>query len=128
MTAEARTVPFLTKDTGRRDQYASGMQREPDSGRPRFDLLLPEAVPYDRQLLTRCATLMARGAEKYSSRNWEKADSAEEVQRMKSSAFRHFMQWMCGEDDEDHAAAVFFNMLAAESTQHAIAQKDGGRP
>ena len=115
-------APFLTKDDGQRAQYASGMVREPEDGRPRFDLLLPETVSYDQQLLTRCAELMARGAQKYSSRNWEKADSTEEIERMKSSAFRHFMQWMCGEEDEDHAAAVFFNMLAAETTKHVVQQ------
>src|SRR5690606_9127477 len=56
----------------------------------------------------------------YNDRNWEKANSAEEVTRMKSSAFRHFMQWFCGETDEDHAAAVIFNILAAETTEWKI--------
>lgn len=122
-TQTAPTAPFATKDTGARDHYTSGMQREPAAGRPRFDLLLPEAVPYQDQLLTRFAALMERGAEKYESRNWEKADSPEEMARMKASAFRHFMQWMCGETDEDHAAAVLFNVLAAETTRHAIARR-----
>ncbi|WP_424863018.1 dATP/dGTP diphosphohydrolase domain-containing protein [Streptomyces sp. MMS24-I29] len=117
------TAPYETKDSGHRGQYASGMLREPDTGRPRFDLLVPENVPYGKQLLTRCAALMARGAEKYESRNWEKADSREELDRMKASAFRHFMQWLTGETEEDHAAAVVFNLLAAESTAYAIGQK-----
>lgn len=126
-TAAIQTPPsaFETKDSGDRAEHLSGMQREPEAGRPRFDLLIPQTVPYEHQLLTRCAALMARGAEKYSSRNWEKANSPEELERMRSSAFRHFMQWLCGEDDEDHAAAVFFNMLAAESTAYVIAQREG---
>lgn len=33
------------------------------------------------------------------------------------------MQWMCGEADEDHAAAVVFNVLAAESTAYVIASR-----
>ena len=57
---------------------------------------------------------MGRGAEKYSDRNWEKASSKKELNRFKEAAFRHFMQWFDGEMDEDHAAAVFFNISGAE--------------
>lgn len=125
-SAQDVTTGFETKDSGLRGEYASGMEREPDHGRPRFDLLLPLTVPYEHQLLTRAAALMERGAKKYSSRNWECADSLAELERMKSSAFRHFMQWMTGENDEDHAAAVIFNLLAAETTTYRIDQ--GGHP
>ena len=110
----------ITKDSGERHEYVSGMNREPEGERPRFDLLVPEGIPYEEQFLTRCAALMARGAAKYASRNWENACTGMERDRMKSSAFRHFMQWMCGEDDEDHAAAVLFNVMAAETTQYKI--------
>ena len=111
---------FITKDSGERAEFASGMVRDTDKGKARFDLLVADGVPYKDQFLTRCAELMMRGAEKYNDRNWEKANSAEEVARMKSSAFRHFMQWFCGETDEDHAAAVIFNILAAETTEWKI--------
>jgi Domain of unknown function (DUF5664) len=85
-------------------------------------VLDPETVPFDEQLLTRCAAPMERGAQKYSPRNWEKADSAAELERMKASAFRHFMQWLTGETDEDHAAAIVFNLLAVETTAYWIEQ------
>src|SRR5690606_35940390 len=113
-------VSFVTKDSGERAEFASGMVRDTDKGKARFDLLIAEGVPYKHQFLTRCAELMMRGAEKYNDRNWEKANSTEEVARMKSSAFRHFMQWFCGETDEAHAAAVIFNILAAETTEWKI--------
>ena len=141
---------FQTRDSGGRFEFTSGMLREPDTDRPRFDLLVPETVPYEDQLLTRVAALMARGAAKYSTRgqctcgtqphltdcpatvvitkgdrNWENADGEAELDRMKAGAFRHFMQWMTGVDDgEDHAAAVVFNLLAAETTASVIAQKN----
>lgn len=120
--SEVRAAPqgFVTKDSGERAHFASGMVRDTDKGKARFDLLVADGVPYKDQFLTRCAELMMRGAEKYNDRNWEKANSAEEVTRMKSSAFRHFMQWFCGEADEDHAAAVIFNILAAETTEWKI--------
>lgn len=108
---------YVTKDSGERAEYASGMVRDTDKGKPRFDLLLPLGIPYEQQMLTRFAALMARGAEKYSERNWEQANSPEEVDRMKSSALRHMMQWLAGETDEDHAAAVMFNLMATEATE-----------
>jgi len=105
---------FTTKDSGERQEYPSGMRRDAQTGKPDFALLLQDGVPYDAQMLTRWAALMARGAEKYGRRNWQLADSAEELDRFKASAFRHFLQWITGEVDEDHAAAVFFNVTAAE--------------
>lgn len=112
-----RQQGFVTKDSGTRATYDSGMVRDTQDGKPRFDLLVPEGIPFDAQFLTRCAALMARGAVKYEDRNWEKADSTEELARFRASAFRHLMQWLAGERDEDHAAAVVFNLLAAETTE-----------
>lgn len=111
---------YVTKDSGERAEFDSGMVRDTNAGKPRFDLLVAEGIPFDAQMLTRFAALMARGAEKYTDRNWEKANSREEYERMKESAFRHFMQWYCGNDDEDHAAAVFFNIMAAEATAYKM--------
>lgn len=105
---------FVTKDSGEHEEYASGMMRDTQNGKPRFDLMVPEAVPYEHQMLTRIAFLLARGAEKYGDRNWEKGMGREEMSRALASAFRHFVQWLCGEDDEDHAAAVFFNIMQVE--------------
>jgi len=105
---------FETKDSGIRQEYDSGMKRDSQEGKPRFDLLIPERIGFDDQILTRWARLMARGAEKYDARNWELGKASEERDRAKASAFRHLMQWLTDETDEDHAAAVFFNVQAAE--------------
>jgi hypothetical protein len=91
------------------------MQRDTQAGKARYDLLFPKDVPYSAQFLTRVAELLARGAEKYSERNWEQAAGEVEMERFKSSALRHLAQWMAGETDEDHAAAVAFNLLGAET-------------
>jgi hypothetical protein len=106
---------FVTKDSGEREEYDSGMVRDTQEGKPRFDLLLPLGVPYSDQFLTRVAGLLARGASKYSERNWELAEGPGELARFKSSALRHLMQWLNDESDEDHAAAVVFNLLAYET-------------
>ena len=108
------------KDSGTRQTYDSGMVREPESGKPRFDLCVPLNLPFDEQMLTRFAMQMAKGADKYDPRNWEQAHTQDELDRYRSSAFRHFMQWFNGEDDEDHAAAVYFNLMAAETVKYRI--------
>jgi len=117
---------YVTKDSGERAAFESGMQRDTETGKPRFDLLRPLDVPYEDQFLTRVAALLGRGAEKYDERNWEKADSEAELARMKSSAARHFEQWLNGEADEDHAAAVVFNLLAHETTAYKMAVAASG--
>lgn len=105
---------YITKDSGKRQDYASGMRRDLQEGKPRFDLVIPLGIPYTDTLFYRWAALMERGMDKYGYRNWEKANSEEEMIRFKASAFRHLIQWFSGEDDEDHAAAVFFNINAYE--------------
>jgi hypothetical protein len=113
------TVPDSgLKDSGQRLQFESGMVRDIDDTKPSFDLVIPEGIPYEELMLTRWAELLRKGAIKYSRRNWEKADSQEELDRAKASAFRHFMQWFSGELDEDHAAAVFFNINEVETIRY----------
>ncbi len=113
MAVKKNTKTFITKDSGKRKDYESGMRRDVDEGKPRYDLCY---IP----LLKRWAELMARGAEKYGDRNWEKANSKEEIERFKASAFRHFIQWFNGEDDEDHAAAILFNVGAKELVEEKL--------
>lgn len=105
---------FETKDSGERIEYDSGMRRDIQEGKPRFDLLLIGGVPYTDQFLTRCGALLERGSRKYGENNWTLANSVEELARFRASALRHMMQWATGEEDEDHAAAVFFNLMAYE--------------
>lgn len=105
------------------EQFPGGGMREPQGDRPRFELLYPKDVPFDEQLLTRCAVHMAKGAEKYADRNWEKFSDPASLERAKSSAMRHLVQWMTGDTDEDHAAAVVFNLMAAELIKGKIAKR-----
>lgn len=106
-------MDFITKDSGKRVDFDSGMRRDTDEGKPRYDLIEPV-------MLKRQAMLLARGAKKYGENNWKRANSIEELDRFKASAFRHFMQWLEGETDEDHAAAAQFNISAAEYVKRKI--------
>lgn len=113
---------FDTKDSGRRDSYRTGMVRDTNDGKARFDLILVENLPYEEQFITRLAMLLTRGAKKYEARNWEKASTHEELARARESAFRHLMQYLCGDRDEDHAAAVVFNLMEAELVEYRLSQ------
>lgn len=114
-------MTYETHDSGERAEYDSGMVRDTNADKPKFALITPLDLPYKDQMLTRWAALMSRGAQKYGPRNWEKAESEEELNRFHDSAFRHFMMWLNGVNDgEDHAAAVFFNITAAEYVKHKI--------
>lgn len=104
---------YETKDSGARVDFESGMRRDVDTGKARYDLI-------DKPMLKRVAELYARGAEKYGDNNWTLADSEAELNRFYASGFRHFMQWINGDVDEDHGAAVFFNIAAAEMVKAKI--------
>lgn len=93
---------FVTKDSGERQVFASGMVRDTQSGKPRFDLIPAEG-------LRRLADLYARGAEKYDDDNWKKGQP---YSRAYASLFRHLIQWREGDRTEDHMAAVAWNAFA----------------
>lgn len=99
---------FVVKDSGAREQFESGMVRDTEDGKIDYTLIL------DGPMLDRWADHLTKGARKYAPRNWMRATGHEEYQRFLRSALRHFLQWIRGERDEDHAAGVFFNINGAE--------------
>lgn len=114
---------FSTKDWWTRKTFSSGMLREISDNKPRFDLMIPLEVPYEQQLLTRFANLMARWADKYKERNWEVACTQDELNRFRESAIRHFFQWFTNTEDwEDHAAAIIFNIQWAEYVKYKLSK------
>lgn len=118
--SKRREPDFTTKDSGQRRHFMSGMVRDVQDDKPRFDLIRPKDVPYGEQMLTRLAKLMARGADKYAERNWELAETQHELDAFIASGLRHAEQWACGETDEDHAAAVMFNVIGAELVRYKM--------
>lgn len=105
---------FIVKDSGERQQFESGMVRDVQDGKIRYDLVY---MP----MFKRWAQLMTLGAKKYSANNWKKASTIEELNRFKESAFRHFMEWFLDENTgEDTAAAIFFNVSGVEYVKERI--------
>lgn len=74
-------------------------------------------------MLKRLAELYTRGAEKYGDNNWKSAETDVEINRFRESGFRHFIQWMNGEDDECHSSAVVFNLFAYEHLKYRLDNK-----
>lgn len=109
---------FETKDSGARIAFDSGMVRDTNDGKVLYQLV------FDGPMFQRWAELLTRGAKKYQPRNWMKATGAAEAERFKESAVRHFIQWMRGDIDEDHAAAVFFNLNGHAYVMDRINAKD----
>src|SRR5437763_1961822 len=95
---------FAVKDSGQRQQFASGMVRDITEGKVDWHRTA------DGPMLRRWATHLTKAKAKYidvepGKPNWTLAAGAEEYERFRQSAFRHFMQWYYGDTDEDHAAA-----------------------
>lgn len=89
-------------DSGNREDCGTGAVRDTQEGKGRFDLITPEG-------LFRLARWYELGANKYSDRNWERGMP---ITRCISSAMRHLVKYMAGYRDEDHLAAVVWNVFA----------------
>lgn len=111
------TDKFVVKDSGIREEYESGMRRDTQEGKPDYTLI-------DLDFLTRLANHLVKGAMKYGEDNWRLANSESELKRFRKSAFRHLVQWLKGECDEDHASAVVFNIMCAEYVKERLKEND----
>lgn len=110
-------MTFEVKDSGERMQFESGMVRDTDDSKINYSLVL------DGPMLKRWAVHLTKGAKKYAPRNWMLARGEAELNRFRESAVRHFIQWYNGDTDEDHGAAVIFNINGAEY----VKEREGAR-
>ena len=112
---------FTVKDSGARQEFSSGMVRDTAEGNVDFTAIL------DGPMFDRWAAHLTKAKEKYPDvapgvANWTLASGMEEMIRFRKSAFRHFRQWLRGDTDEDHAAAVMFNMNGYEYVKEKLAR------
>ena len=99
---------YTVKDSGRRKRFEGGGVRDTDDDKVDYSLV------FDGPMLDRWAEHLTKGARKYEPRNWMRFCDEEAYQHAVRSAVRHMRQWLRGDEDEDHAAAVFFNINVAE--------------
>ena len=107
---------FEVKDSGERKKFASGMVRD---SAEKTDFLLA----LDGPMFERWAEHLTKGARKYAPRNWMLAESQEELDHAMQSLGHHFIQYVRGEVDEDHASAIFFNINLVEHIKAKLAKK-----
>ena len=97
---------FKIKDSGKRMQFSTGMQRDSED-KIRYDL-----IPLE--FLDRFAAHLTKGAKKYSPNNWKLASTPEELDRFIQSLWRHMIAYVKGDEEEDHMSAIAFNLCGAE--------------
>lgn len=119
---------FVVKGGDDKITLAGGMVRSSSADKVDYSLAV-DGVMFRRW--AEHLTNATRPPAEYEKRNWlracdpalngEQLDSQLATHaRYKESAFRHFMQWYWGDRDEDHAAAVFFNINGAETLGKAM--------
>lgn len=117
-------MAFDLKDSGQRKEFKSGMVRDTTEGKLNYLAI------FDGPMVDRWANWLTKGKVKYPDvapgvANWTLADGPEELARARESATRHFCKWLRGENVEDEAAAVFFNINLAEHVKAKMAAQKG---
>lgn len=109
---------FTVKDSGVREEYANGFVRDTEDGKYDYARVLQveglHLIPIEA--LERWGAHMMKGAEKYGEDNWRQARGLVAIARFIRSLCRHTVQFIRQDRTEDHAAAVCFNVWAAELT------------
>jgi hypothetical protein len=106
---------FTIKDGGDRTEFKGGGHRDTEDGKIDYTLA------YDGPMFKRYAIHMTKGASKYEARNWMQFSDREALERAKRSLARHYHQYVSGERDEDHAAAIIFNLNVIERIEDLMA-------
>jgi hypothetical protein len=114
---------FEIKDSGSRAEFSGGMVR--DNAGDKTDFTGSFIGPMWR----RWAEHQTKGRAKYPDPepgvpNWTKAEGIEELIHAKRSLLRHITAYMEGKTDEDHAAAIFFNINLIEYVKEKLAVRE----
>lgn len=92
----------MDKGNGQVERFNTGAVRDQQDGKSRPDLISPIFI-------RRLGDWLRDGAEKYAERNWEMGMP---MSRCVASLCRHLNQFREGKTDEDHLAAIAFNVMA----------------
>lgn len=98
------------KDSGTRQQWITGSQRDSQEGKGLHELI--PKYPVDR-----LAKHYENGAKKYGLSNWKKGQNLRQYIR---SGLHHQLALAEGMQDEDHAAAIAWNAFAFMWTANEI--------
>lgn len=93
---------------------SSGVNRSVPDGKPDFTLV-------DWDLIERVALHLGAHAAEKGRDNWRNAWTEDDLLRFRQSAWRHHVAWDRGDRDEDHAAALVWNVGGAELVRRRLA-------
>jgi Domain of unknown function (DUF5664) len=91
------------KDSGTRQKFETGANRDTQEGKGRFDLVPPFSMMF-------LARIYEDGCKKYGDRNWERGIP---IGRYIDSAKRHLEKYQAGLRDEPHLSMAFWNIACA---------------
>jgi len=98
---------YLSVTTSGKGMHVNENGGNRDSAEDKLDYtLLP--IP----ALNRITQHYVNGVKKYKRDNWKKLSTPEDIERYKQSMFRHLIQYLEGQDNEDHLAALVWNAMA----------------
>lgn len=100
------------KQSGNKQQFDGGAQRDSQDDKPRPDLI----CPFFKE---RLGEQLRKGAVHYGEHNWAKGMPQS---RVLASLERHLMAYQQGKTDEDHLAALAFNAMVLLSQDERIAR------
>lgn len=92
---------LLMRHGDSKTSFSTGAQRDTDEGKGSPSLISPV-------LIHRLGILLQKGADHYGADNWTKGMP---YRRTADSMIRHLYQWLAGDEEEDHLAAVCFGAM-----------------
>lgn len=100
-------------------EFETGAKRDTDEGKGRPSLISPV-------LIHRLSVLLAKGAKHYGDDNWTKGMP---YRRTMDSVIRHAFQWLAGDGEEDHLAAIAFGVMCLMTyEEEAVPEAEGRNP
>lgn len=107
-SGEPQTKEVSTDETQR--VFSTGARRDTDDGKPRIDLIAPEA-------LIALGRVLADGAKHYGVGNWENGIPLSEFL---ASMMRHYVSVKMGDHSENHDEKMLWNAMAFVTTAARI--------
>lgn len=101
----------------KKTKFETGAQRDTDEGKGKPSLISPV-------LIHRLGVLLAKGAEHYGADNWVLGMP---FRRTADSIIRHIFQWLAGDEEEDHLAAICFGAMCLMSYEESYRDLDSGK-
>jgi hypothetical protein len=108
-------APLSSTDETKRS-FSTGAVRDSDDGKPRMDLIAPEAM-------IALGRVLANGTKHYGERNWERGIP---LSQFLASMMRHYVAVQMGDHSENHDEKMLWNAMAFVAT--AVRIKAGKLP